>query len=84
MIAMLVGRRFAMRPVLTRWVAFVAVLLVFESLQVLIDPWTQQYIGTTPLAMLAVNLILAIAFSPLANFAESYLLSRKRTSLRNE
>jgi len=84
MIAMLVGRRFALRPVLTRWVAFVAVLLAFESLQVLIDPWTQQYIGTTPLAMLAVNLILAIAFSPLANFAESYLLSRRQTSVRNE
>jgi tetratricopeptide (TPR) repeat protein len=72
-VVLLFARRLSQYPMLVRWGAFVVALVMFEFLQVLIEPWIQQYIGTTPLEMLAVNMVLAAFFSPVANFAESRL-----------
>lgn len=58
-------------------VVFLSLLLFFEFVLVYLDPLLEQYTGGVPLPKLAVNAILAVAFTFLHRFLEDRFRKRK-------
>ena len=69
-------------PILARGLSFVALLLVFESLLVVLDQWIDIFTAGIPAKKFLVNIALAILIFPLNNFLEKKV--KKKLKLGEE
>ncbi|MFQ3576564.1 MAG: tetratricopeptide repeat protein [Cytophagales bacterium] len=62
--------------------SFVTIILGFEFILVVLDPYIEEYTGGIPITKLAINSSLALMMAPVHHYLERYLL--KRASKRKE
>ena len=69
--------KYRFKPVFADAMIFVVIILLFEFIQLFIDPWKNKLANNEPLFLLSFNIILAIVFSPLRTILSNFLEKKK-------
>lgn len=75
--------RFGLSETLQESIAFVALLLLFEFILVILEPFQEDISGGKPIYILGINLVVALMFTPFDTWLEKYLRNRVSSKEHN-